>query len=74
MFDIAETLQMLVEMPDMATSSQRAMTGHANNGKSRFNPSINRHTGKPHEHRREIARRDRQSMARERKFLATVTA
>lgn len=34
----------------------RAMTGHANNGKSRFDPRINRHTGKPHEHRREIAR------------------
>lgn len=34
----------------------RAMKGHANNGASRFDPRINRHTGKPHEHRREIAR------------------
>lgn len=33
-----------------------AMTGHANNGASRFDPRINRHTGHPHEHRREIAR------------------
>lgn len=56
MFSITEALEMLVEMPDMSSSNQRAMTGHANNGKSRFNPSINRHTGKPHEHRREIAR------------------
>ncbi|OHD05717.1 MAG: hypothetical protein A2095_04125 [Sphingomonadales bacterium GWF1_63_6] len=34
----------------------RAMVGHANNGKSRFDPRINRNTGQPHEHRREIAR------------------
>lgn len=37
-------------------SYPQAMTGHANNGKSHFDPAINRHTGKLHEHRREIAR------------------
>lgn len=28
----------------------------ANSSKSHFDPVINRHTGKPHEHRREIAK------------------
>jgi hypothetical protein len=31
--------------------------------KNRFDPRINVHTGKPHEHKREIARRQRQAGA-----------
>lgn len=39
-----------------APAPQPAMTGHSRSGASRFDPKINRHTGKPHEHCREIAR------------------
>ncbi|KUR80944.1 hypothetical protein [Novosphingobium sp. FSW06-99] len=35
-----------------------------NNGAPRFDPHINRHTNQPHEHKREIARRMRQTAAR----------
>lgn len=38
-----------------------APMGHRNHGASRFDPRINRHTGKPHKHEREIARRIRQA-------------
>lgn len=31
------------------------------NGWGAFDPKINRHTGRPHEHKREIARRQRQA-------------
>lgn len=37
--------------------------GRAKN-RNRFDPKINRHTGKPHEHKREIARAQRQAAAR----------
>lgn len=33
--------------------------------RGKFDPVINRHTGKPHEHKREIARRARQQAAKE---------
>jgi hypothetical protein len=29
-----------------------------------YNPRVNRHTGKPHEHKREISRRQRQAAGR----------
>lgn len=48
---------MLALAPMVDTGSQRrAMAGFESNRRSRFDPRINRHTGKPHEHRREIAR------------------
>ena len=37
--------------------------GMATYKRSNFHPLINRHTGKPHEHKREIARRLRQAGA-----------
>lgn len=47
----------LAQMRPISVGPQpRAMKGHANNGHCNFDPRINRHTGKPHEHRREIAR------------------
>lgn len=48
--------EMLDVQPVQLARSESAMKGHRNNGASRFDPRINRHTGKPHEHRREIAR------------------
>lgn len=38
----------------------RYRTGYAAYKRSNFHPTINRNTGKPHEHKREIARRLRQ--------------
>ena len=54
---IIDALRHVEPLPSLALSNRPGMTGHRNNGASRFDPLLKLHTGKPHEHRREIARR-----------------
>jgi hypothetical protein len=53
----------LARSPDFISAFRHTGPGVRSYGawKTRFDPKINRHTGKPHEHRREIARRARQA-------------
>lgn len=57
-YDVAANLSAL---PSMSQGGLYRDRYKAN--RSSFDPKINRHTGKPHEHKREIARRSKRSAA-----------
>jgi len=58
---VADMLANLRMMPEITGPSRYFGTNKYLN--SRFDPRINRHTGKPHEHAREIARNQRRAAA-----------